>query len=85
MSNKLPAEAQLPVEVEKRLNHLAKIATQAETKGRVPIYKIGYESGYASGLEAASYLLIEVLTKHESGLLPDRFIYEKIKKFLYGE
>lgn len=30
-------------------------------------------------------LLEEVLSKHESGLLPDRFIYEKIKKFLYGE
>lgn len=30
-------------------------------------------------------LLEEVLSKHESGLLPDRFIYEKIKTFLYGE
>jgi hypothetical protein len=30
-------------------------------------------------------LLTEVFQKHESGLLPDRFIYEKIKCFLYGE
>lgn len=30
-------------------------------------------------------LLKEVFLKHESGLLPDRFIYEKIKRFLYGE
>ena len=29
-------------------------------------------------------LLEEVLSKHESGLLPDRFIYEKIKRFLHG-
>jgi hypothetical protein len=29
-------------------------------------------------------LLIEVFQKHETGLLPDRFIYEKIKTFLYG-
>ena len=30
-------------------------------------------------------LLEEVFQKHESGLLPDRFVYDKIKKFLYGE
>lgn len=30
-------------------------------------------------------LLDEVFRKHETGLLPDRFIYEKIKKFLHGE
>ncbi len=29
-------------------------------------------------------LLEEVLSKHESGLLPDRFVYDKIKRFLYG-
>lgn len=33
----------------------------------------------------AKKLLAEVFRKHESGLLPDRFIYEKIKTFLYGE
>lgn len=33
----------------------------------------------------AKELLNEVFCKHESGLLPDRFIYEKIKTFLYGE
>jgi hypothetical protein len=33
----------------------------------------------------ATKLLNEVFQKHESGLLPDRFIYEKIKRFLYGE
>jgi chromosome segregation ATPase len=33
----------------------------------------------------AKSLLDEVFRKHESGLLPDRFIYEKIKHFLYGE
>jgi hypothetical protein len=32
----------------------------------------------------AKVLLTEVFQKHESGLLPDRFIYLKIKKFLYG-
>lgn len=30
-------------------------------------------------------ILTEVFQKHESGLLPDRFVYDKIKKFLYGE
>ena len=30
-------------------------------------------------------LLEDVLRLHESGLLPDRFVYDKIKKFLYGE
>jgi hypothetical protein len=30
-------------------------------------------------------LLHEVFMKHESGLLPDRFVYDKIKLFLYGE
>jgi hypothetical protein len=30
-------------------------------------------------------LLREVFQKHESGLLPDRFVYDKIKRFLYGE
>lgn len=42
-----------------------------------------------SSLEANEVIMIlllkEVFTKHESGLLPDRFIYEKIKTFLYGE
>lgn len=33
----------------------------------------------------ATKLLNEVFQKHETGLLPDRFIYEKIKTFLYGE
>lgn len=31
----------------------------------------------------AKNLLHEVFQKHESGLLPDRFVYEKIKSFLY--
>lgn len=31
----------------------------------------------------AKNLLNEVFQKHESGLLPDRFVYEKIKEFLY--
>lgn len=35
--------------------------------------------------EDAKVLLNEVFQKHESGLLPDRFIYNKIKMFLYGE
>lgn len=35
--------------------------------------------------ENSRKLLYEVFRKHESGLLPDRFIYEKIKTFLYGE
>lgn len=30
-------------------------------------------------------LLEEVLSKHNTGKLPDHHIYEKIKKFLYGE
>lgn len=36
-------------------------------------------------IDEAKKLLDEVFRKHESGLLPDRFIYEKIKSFLYGE
>jgi hypothetical protein len=36
-------------------------------------------------LLSAIDLLREVFQKHESGLLPDRFVYDKIKKFLYGE
>lgn len=36
-------------------------------------------------LREAKKLLNEVLRKHEAGLLPDRFIYEKIKTFLHGE
>lgn len=36
-------------------------------------------------LREAKKLLDEVFRKHEAGLLPDRFIYEKIKLFLYGE
>lgn len=36
-------------------------------------------------LREAKKLLNEVFRKHEAGLLPDRFIYEKIKTFLYGE
>lgn len=36
-------------------------------------------------LREAKKLLNEVCRKHEAGLLPDRFIYEKIKSFLYGE
>lgn len=31
----------------------------------------------------ARKLLDEVFRKHEAGLLPDRFIYEKIKAFLF--
>lgn len=33
----------------------------------------------------AKKLLNEVFQKHESGLLPDRFVYDKIKEFLYPE
>lgn len=36
-------------------------------------------------LREAKKLLDEVFRKHETGLLPDRFIYEKIKTFLYGK
>lgn len=36
-------------------------------------------------LVKAKNLLHEVFQKHESGLLPDRFVYEKIKDFLYPE
>jgi hypothetical protein len=33
----------------------------------------------------AKELLNEVVSRHEAGLLPDRFIYEKIKSFLDGK
>jgi hypothetical protein len=33
----------------------------------------------------AKKLLDEVFRKHESGLLPDRFVYKKIKTFSNGE
>jgi hypothetical protein len=36
-------------------------------------------------LLSAIDLLREVFQKHESGMLPDRFVYDKIKEFLYGE
>ncbi len=36
-------------------------------------------------LNDAKSLLELVRIRHESGLLPDRFVYDKIKKFLYGE
>jgi hypothetical protein len=41
--------------------------------------------GINEQLKESKDLLIEVFQKHESGLLPDRFVYDKIKKFLYGE
>jgi hypothetical protein len=53
-------------------------------KGEVEGYKVACEE-LKRWKEDAKKLLTEVFQKHESGLLPDRFIYEKIKKFLYGE
>lgn len=44
--------------------------------------KLADKVEYSTNAEA---ILTEVFQKHESGLLPDRFIYDKIKKFLYGE
>jgi hypothetical protein len=61
--------------------------------GMIRGYKDGYEAGgyiYADKWQEAEQrasesrkLLDEVFRKHESGLLPDRFVYEKIKSFLY--
>lgn len=48
-------------------------------------YILGYDRGYSHAATEAAHLLHEVFQKHESGLLPDRFIYNKIKMFLYGK
>jgi hypothetical protein len=37
---------------------------------------------YEPKLLQAQQLLLEVVSRHEAGLLPDRFIYDKIKEFL---
>ncbi len=51
---------------------------------RKEYYKLG-AIPYGEKLHEAQEILREVFQKHESGLLPDRFVYDKIKKFLYGE
>lgn len=58
-----------------KLVELQKVATESD-KQRKEVN---------DGLREAKKLLNEVFRKHEAGLLPDRFIYEKIKRFLYGE
>lgn len=42
-------------------------------------------AGLNTSVSKAKDLLHEVFQKHETGLLPDRFVYEKIKSFLYPE
>lgn len=56
----------------------------AEQHINVPLGKSKTEAVIKHVIEAKD-LLTEVFQKHESGLLPDRFVYDKIKKYLHGE
>jgi len=40
---------------------------------------------YEGKMHAARALLSKFISRHEAGLLPDRFIYDEIKKFLDGK
>jgi hypothetical protein len=75
----------LPAEVELSLKRVAKLSKNDSLSD---LYGLGYKEGIdlmAKEYHESRDLLAEVFQKHESGLLPDRFVYDKIKKFLYGE
>lgn len=95
MSNKLEDlgklmkdnNTQLPVEVmgnlERKCDDITK--TFKDNSDHQAGYIAGFEAGYEEAAIEPAKLLFEVFQKHESGLLPDRFVYDKIKMFLYGE
>lgn len=77
---------QLPAEVIDNINMRAEVFANKYLNGKVNTHEFGLlEEAWSAGAKESAHLLREVFTKHESGLLPDRFIYEKIKTFLYGE
>lgn len=86
----------LPEEMQEQIESEADVATKEFIKEfNIPHREGYYTRGHIDGATAwapwkvkyneAKKLLDEVFRKHESGLLPDRFIYEKIKTFLNGE
>lgn len=76
-------QAVLVVFDKKEYHRLADEPVVDATEYTIKLHEARQES--ISKLAEHKQLLMEVLSKHESGLLPDRFIYEKIKRFLYGE
>lgn len=86
----------LPEEITDQINNEAdKYGFVVPYDGSNKFYNDDNVKGYQAGATAwapwkvkyneAKKLLDEVFRKHESGLLPDRFIYEKIKTFLNEE
>jgi hypothetical protein len=79
---------QLPAEVMERIDKEAEIANR-KNNDRVNSYRYGYVAGYNDGAQSyatkARTLLEKVKSRHEAGLLPDRFIYDEIKTFLDGK
>jgi hypothetical protein len=83
---------QLPAEVAKevaaqaeeltvKLGWVAGAADQQDTEGACIIIA----TEYATKAYQARALLEKFISRHEAGLLPDRFIYNEIKTFLDGK
>jgi hypothetical protein len=76
----------LPAEVVEQIATQGEIFANKYLNGKVNTCEFALlEDAWVAGATESAQLLFEVFQKHESGLLPDRFVYEKIKKFLYGE
>lgn len=78
------SRARMEKEILKLLNKAA-YATKRHQVLQVAIQSDKERKEANDQLREAKKLLNEVFRKHEAGLLPDRFIYENIKTFLYGE
>jgi hypothetical protein len=90
MYSKLPDE--IIAEIKVKAEHYANSSDASNPfPHEISIWKESYTHGATEWAQwkvkhnEAKKLLDEVFRKHEAGLLPDRFIYEKIKSFLNGE
>jgi hypothetical protein len=100
MQSKLPEETRQNI-INNSLTYLSSLYSEGYVKGRykenisIPLEWSAIRNAHQAGAtewaqwkvkhDEAKKLLDEVFQKHESGLLPDRFVYDKIKMFLYGE
>jgi phytoene/squalene synthetase len=85
MSNN--TQPQLPAETLEEINGSAEEFAKysdADQQKIAAAWRAG-ATAYATKYEAARSLLSKFISRHEAGLLPDRFIYDEIKTFLDGK
>ena len=86
-------DSELPAEVLEEINSKAEAFANKYLNGKVntndfAIIEDTYNAcatEYAKKLHQSRALLEKFISRHEAGLLPDRFIYQEIKNFLDGK